>query len=108
MAASPMRRVIAQVWGPDPLTVDAVAAIDAMWGLTLAGRGNDWELRNGITGHGVGQGDSFSGELGPLQAFEFLGGGVGANRVDLTGGLPASTGPGEGPSTIQAMLAGSL
>jgi hypothetical protein len=106
MGRSPMRRVLAQVWGPDPLTVDAVAAIDAMWGLTLAGRGNDWELRNGITGYGVGQGESFAGELGPLQAFHFLGGGVGATRATLTDGLPASTGPGLSPSAVQAALAG--
>jgi hypothetical protein len=96
-----------QVWGPDEITVDAVAAIDTMWGLTLAGRGAPWSLRVGLKGDNE-VGTAFAGELGPLQAFEYVTqGGNDATRVDTTGGLPSTTGaPEAGVSTVQALLQG--
>lgn len=107
MSAAPgVHKVLTQAWGPDELTVEAVGAIDTVWGLSLAGQGNDSALREGLSGMNEG-GTSFGGELGPLQAFAGPSQGtIEALRVGAGGGLPGSTGVGSsGPVGIQAMFA---
>jgi hypothetical protein len=101
-------RPVGQVWGPDALTVRAVAAIDIVAGLGMAGAGQPGAMREGIQGYGVGAGTSFAGDLGPLQVFQRLGHATTSIFGDNGGnGLPASTGASAAINPIQAQLAGT-